>query len=43
MNRRQLTAIANHCRLAIETPNPKFRHQLESNVSLVLTVNSGWE
>lgn len=38
----QQTALANHCRLAIETPNPAFYRQA-GRYSIVLTVNSGYE
>ncbi len=42
MNRIQRSAIDNHCRLASETVNPKFRYDL-GVCSVVLTVNSGYE
>lgn len=43
MNRHQQTAIDLHCRLSIETMNPKFSRLLPSGMSAVLTVNSGYE
>lgn len=44
----QKAAVRNHCRLAIETTHPRFRHLLYAGhitgpVSVVLTVNSGYE
>jgi hypothetical protein len=39
-------AIAHHCRLAVETTHPRFRHVVSLGagaVSVVLTVNSGYE
>jgi hypothetical protein len=41
----QQTAIAHHCRLAVETTHPRFAHWLDPGrrISLVLTVNSGYE
>lgn len=43
MNQAQRTAIAHHCRLAGETPNPIFGAQIAPGVSRLLSVNSGWE
>jgi hypothetical protein len=43
MNRQQQTALGYHCRLAGETTHPRFRSLIRPGVSLVLTVNSGWE
>lgn len=43
MNRHQTTAIDRHCRLAIETMHPHFGRRLPSGLTVVLTVNSGWE
>lgn len=44
MNQHQKTAIENHCRFAFETAQPKFARALDNlAVSVVLTVNSGWE
>ncbi len=42
MTSMQRTAIANHCRLACETMRPRF-HRLDSQLSVILTVNTGWE
>jgi hypothetical protein len=41
----QQTALAYHCRLAVETVHPRFRNWLDPGrrISLVLTVNSGYE
>jgi hypothetical protein len=39
----QRAALASHCRLAVETPNPDFYHQVAGRYSVVLTVNSGYE
>lgn len=36
-------ALVNHCRLAGETVNPNFRRILPIGVSVILTVNSGYE
>jgi len=45
MNNEQTDAIANHCRLACETANPRFAHVADwsKHISIVLTVNSGYE
>ena len=43
MNRQQQLAMANHCRLSIETMNPRFRVMDPLGFSIVLTVNSGYE
>lgn len=44
MNRRQLLAIRNHCRLGVETMRPIFAHKLRpARIGLVLTVCSGYE
>lgn len=42
MNEAQQTAISRHCRLAIETMNPRFNHR-HRDLTVVLTVNSGYE
>jgi hypothetical protein len=42
MDDRQQTALAFHCRLAVETVHPRFSHW-QGNYSIVLTVNSGYE
>lgn len=40
----QKIAFDNHCRLACETAHPRFGHRrLESSVTVVITVNSGYE
>jgi hypothetical protein len=43
MNRQQRTAIEQHCRLSIETARPEFSRMLIGGLSVVLTVNSGYE
>jgi hypothetical protein len=43
MNQHQRTAISHHCRLAIETTHPRFAHRLDDGLTLVLSVNSGYE
>lgn len=44
MTKAQDIAIRNHCRLAAETTNPKFcRHLPAESVSVIITVNSGYE
>jgi hypothetical protein len=42
MNIHQKTALENHCRLAVETMHPRF-HWIKDRVSIILTVNSGYE
>lgn len=42
VNQHQKTAIENHCRLAVETMHPRF-HWARNGVSIILTVNSGYE
>ena len=42
MNEHQETALQHHCRLAVETANPKFAYKAGIH-SVVLTVNSGYE
>ena len=39
----QKTALASHCRLSIETMHARFIRWLPIGVSVVLTVNSGYE
>lgn len=39
----QRVAIDNHCRLAAETMHPRFRWLRLDGVSVILTVNSGYE
>ena len=43
MTKAQKTAIENHCRLACECVNFRFARLLPCGVSIVLTVNSGYE
>jgi hypothetical protein len=43
MNRHQTTAIDHHCRLSLETMHPRFGRRLPSGLTVVLTVNSGYE
>ena len=43
MNRQQSTAISYHCRLSIETMHPRFARPLPGGLSVVLTVNTGYE
>ena len=42
MTREQQTALEHHCRLAVETMHPRFL-QIHGRVSILLTVNSGYE
>jgi hypothetical protein len=43
VNRRQRLALDRHCRLSMETMHPDFSRRLASGLSVVLTVNSGYE
>lgn len=44
MNRPQLIALRNHCRLGVESMRPIFAHKLRpARIGMVLTVNSGYE
>ncbi len=44
MTRAQQTALAHHCRLAVETAHPRFASLGNGGLTtLVLTVNSGYE
>lgn len=43
MNRRQQTALDWHCRLSVETMHPRFARRMASGLTVVLTVNSGYE
>jgi hypothetical protein len=43
VNRHQQLAIDRHCRLSIETMHPQFGRVLPSGLTVVLTVNSGYE
>jgi len=42
MRPHQKVALENHCRLACETMHPRF-HYHDSGVSVIVTVNSGYE
>lgn len=43
MNRHQKVALEYHCRLGIETSHPRFVRVRPDGLSVVLTVNSGYE
>jgi len=43
VNLYQRTALGWHCRLAAETIHPRFARRLPSGLSVILTVNSGYE
>jgi hypothetical protein len=43
VNRHQQLALDRHCRLSVETMNPRFARPLAGGLSVVLTVNSGYE
>lgn len=43
MNRRQRTALDWHCRLSCETLHRRFAWRAPSGLTVVLTVNSGYE
>jgi hypothetical protein len=43
VNRHQALALARHCRLSIETMQRDFCRALPGGLSVVLTVNSGYE
>jgi hypothetical protein len=43
MNKHQQTALDWHCRLSVETMHPRFSRRLPSGLTVVLTVNSGYE
>ena len=43
MNQQQKTAFENPCLLAEETAHPRFGIRLIGGVSVVLTVNTGYE
>lgn len=43
MNRHQATALDWHCRLSIETMHRRFARMLPNGLTIVLTVNSGYE
>ncbi len=38
-----MTALNRHCRLSVETMHPRFARMLPGGLSVVLTVNSGYE
>ena len=43
MNRHQALALARHCRLSVEAMRREFARSLNGGLSVVLTVNSGYE
>ena len=43
MNRAQVIALTYHCRLACETAHQRFHKMDGPNISIMLTVNSGYE
>lgn len=43
MNQHQRRALDYHCRLSIETMHPRFGRVLGNGMTVVLTVNSGYE
>ena len=43
MNRHAQEALDWHCRLSVETMHPRFFRRLPSGLTVVLTVNSGYE
>jgi hypothetical protein len=43
VNRHAQTALDYHCRLSIETMHPRFGRRLPSGLTVVFTVNSGYE
>lgn len=43
MNRHQSLALTRHCRLSVETMRREFARPLPGSLSVVLTVNSGYE
>lgn len=43
MNKHQALALDRHCRLAVETMHPRYARRLPGGLSVVLTVNSGYE
>lgn len=43
MNVHQKRALRHHCRLSIETAHPRFAYGLGDTISIVLSVNSGYE
>jgi hypothetical protein len=43
MNRQHTVALDRHCRLSVETMHPQFARMLPNGLSVMLTVNSGYE
>jgi len=43
VNKPQQTALDWHCRLSIETMHPRFGRVLPNGLTVVVTVNSGYE
>lgn len=43
MNIHQTRAVRYHCRLAIESAHPRFAYLHSELISIVLSVNSGYE
>jgi hypothetical protein len=43
VKRQHILALDRHCRLSVETMHPQFARRLTSGLSVVLTVNSGYE
>jgi hypothetical protein len=43
VNRHQQIALEHHCRLAEETLRPQLRYEQLGAISIVLSVNSGYE
>lgn len=43
MNRYQRVALDHHCRLSVETLHPRFGRVHPLGMTIVLTVNSGYE
>jgi hypothetical protein len=43
MTNAQRIAVEHHCRLATETMHPRFRRLSRGHLSVILTVNSGYE
>jgi hypothetical protein len=43
VNRHQSLALTRHCRLSVETMQPDFARLRPGGLSVVLTVNSGYE
>lgn len=43
MTEQQTIAITNYCRMGFETVNPKFGWLRIDEISIIVTVNSGYE